>query len=505
MVRVVFSLAVCLAFSVSASAQERKGKLLLDTWDACYLQGTRCGHVHTYTQEYIQGESHILQTTIELRLKIRRFESEVIDLGMDVGTLENPQGKVLAVFMRQMLGKTKQVEIIGVVEGNQLKLTRDRSTPLPPAPWQDDVLGMHRQQTLFKDKNLKPGDKLRYPSFEPSVNLVVGTHVEAKELEEIELPGKPGKKRLLRVEIKPDRVEKVQLPTLVAWLSPEKEIVRQDVDMPGLGKIVQIRTTKQDALNVGTGASGVEIGFGQLVRLKQRILNPHQTLAGTYRIKINGDDDPVSTFAKDDRQQVRDLKNGWIELTVQADGGKGVETEEPGAEYRESSYFITSDDPLVKDLARRAIGLKKEPRARAILIERWVHDHMKGVDTEQMAPANHVARTLQGDCTEFAMLTAAMCRAADIPARTAVGLIYADVNNVPAFAFHMWTEVWVDGRWLPLDATLGQGSVGACHLKVVDQSWRNIRDLTPLFPVLRVLGRLQIEVVSVRSRERPKN
>src|ERR1035438_249253 len=81
---------------------------------------------------------------------------------------------------------------------------------------------------------------------------------------------------------------------------------------------------------------------------------------------------------------------------------------------------------------------------------------MKVTPDEALAPADHVARTLEGDCTEYSMLAAAMCRAVDVPSRTAIGLIYADVKGAPCFAFHMWTEVWIKGRWIPIDATLGK-------------------------------------------------
>ena len=66
------------------------------------------------------------------------------------------------------------------------------------------------------------------------------------------------------------------------------------------------------------------------------------------------------------------------------------------------------------------------------------------------------------------------------------------------FAFHMWTEVWIKGQWLMLDAVLGKGSVGAGHLKIADLSWQDIQTLAPLLPVLRVIGKVRIEVVEVK-------
>jgi hypothetical protein len=65
----------------------------------------------------------------------------------------------------------------------------------------------------------------------------------------------------------------------------------------------------------------------------------------------------------------------------------------------------------------------------------------------------------------------------------------------------MWTEVWVRGQWLAIDATLGQGSIGAAHIKISDSSWHDVQSLTPLIPVARVLGKLSIEVVSVNGRK----
>ena len=125
---------------------------------------------------------------------------------------------------------------------------------------------------------------------------------------------------------------------------------------------------------------------------------------------------------------------------------------------------------------------------------------MKVTSDEVLAPADHVARTLRGDCTEFAMLMAAMCRAEGIPSRTAIGLIYADVRTGPVFAFHMWTEVWIQGKWVPLDATLGKGQVGATHLKISDQSWHETYDQSPLLPIFRILGKLSIEVIRIDGR-----
>jgi transglutaminase-like putative cysteine protease len=154
---------------------------------------------------------------------------------------------------------------------------------------------------------------------------------------------------------------------------------------------------------------------------------------------------------------------------------------------------------LVQKHATAAVGIETDPWKKAQLIESWVLRNMKPINfSEAMSPASEVAHTLEGDCTEYAMLAAAMCRAVNVPSRTAIGLVYHLDRGRPMLSYHMWTEVWVNGSWLALDATLGAGSVGPAHLKITDHSWYETRSMTPLLPVMRVMmNKPKVEVVKV--------
>jgi transglutaminase-like putative cysteine protease len=171
-------------------------------------------------------------------------------------------------------------------------------------------------------------------------------------------------------------------------------------------------------------------------------------------------------------------------------------------EFLQSCYFIKSDDARVRDEAREAVGRETDPWRKAQRIERWVYHNVEHDDSVPFGPADKVAEDLKGDCRHKALLSAAMCRAAGVPSRTAVGLVYTfDRQRGPVMAFHMWTEVWVGSQWLAIDGTLGRGSVGADHIKIADSSWAEVRSLEPLLPVARVLGKLNIEVVRVNGEE----
>ena len=63
-------------------------------------------------------------------------------------------------------------------------------------------------------------------------------------------------------------------------------------------------------------------------------------------------------------------------------------------------------------LAREAVGKAQDPAEQALAIESFVHEALTQKDfSTAFATAAEVARSRSGDCTEHAVLTAALCRA----------------------------------------------------------------------------------------------
>ncbi len=146
-------------------------------------------------------------------------------------------------------------------------------------------------------------------------------------------------------------------------------------------------------------------------------------------------------------------------------------------------------------MADAAAGSTNDPRESAIAIGEHVFRWLDKTEADQgLATARQAAEGRKGDCTEHAMLTAAACRARDIPARVAIGLIYDDPSQ--SMVYHMWTEVWIDDVWLPIDATRPHEEFVAARLKLSDSNLASASDFGIVAPVLRVAGRLTIEVES---------
>jgi transglutaminase-like putative cysteine protease len=194
------------------------------------------------------------------------------------------------------------------------------------------------------------------------------------------------------------------------------------------------------------------------------------------------------------------LDERTAEITVRSLRPGAAGSEPPAAEKpptdddRQANNLVQSEDPRVVQLANEAAGDESDPTKVALALERHVGSSIRKVNfTQALATAADVARTGEGDCTEHAVLLAAMARAKGIPARVAIGLVY--VEGLQGFGYHMWNELFLNDRWVPMDATLAHGGIGAGHLKLSHSSLAGGDAYSSFLPVARVLGRLTIEAM----------
>jgi hypothetical protein len=506
--RWAWSLAIALLAPATLPAQQPvpapKGKLVQDVWETAYLDGYRVGYMHLTVEELTRADGKkVLRAARDLSFSVRRG-GDLARIKAVTGSDELADGTVLGVFMKQGLAENVVQEVRGQVVGNQLQVKAEGklNNSNKIMPWNPKAVGTLGELNILKARKPKPGDAFDYVTYEPTVNVIVTIRVKAEAYEEIVLGNQ--RVKLLRLSAVPDRFADMQLPGQVLWVDQDFEVRRSATAMPGMGYLLVDRSTKEDATRPLNPAQLPDLMERQSIKLGQRISWPHQRSHVVYRITLPADDTPSTAFAQDARQVVGNISGKTFDLTVTAIRQPPTVTPtaaaDPGKEFTESNYFITSDDPLVKRHAAAAVPAgMTDPWEKAKAIERWVHANMKAQNfSEAMAPGFEVARTLAGDCTEYSMLTAAMCRAAGVPSRTAIGLVYVE-GNQPLLGFHMWTEVYVRGQWVAIDATLGQGSVGPGHLKITDASWHDTRSMTPLLPIMRVMiGRPAVTVVEAK-------
>jgi transglutaminase-like putative cysteine protease len=126
----------------------------------------------------------------------------------------------------------------------------------------------------------------------------------------------------------------------------------------------------------------------------------------------------------------------------------------PTAEDRESSFWVDPDEPEIQAL-RPEVVAEAGPRPRARDLADFVAAYIVDKDLSRaFDPASVVARRRQGDCTEHAVLLAALCRLFGLPARVVTGfVVLTEGEGAPYAAGHAWVEVFEGGRWALADAT----------------------------------------------------
>lgn len=488
---------------------DQSGKVVQDTWEAAYyLDGSRAGNIHTEVRETETPEGPVYHHHVVMNLLVRRYGA-VVPMKMEQSTVESAEGKVLGLGMVQHLDQGSQV-LKGRVEGGEVVVSQgtvDKRLPFPA-----EAMGPVAQERLILEKSRQKGAAWKMTSYE--LSLQAPTVLEARSLgqEDTETPRAPSgdkpatvvKEALDKVEVVPRPVkignQEITLPSLEVWCK-EGKAVKSRVDMPGLGPITLVRCGREEAERPGKpGEIPPDLGARTLVFLDRPIAGIHGMREVAYLFQIQGEKDPSRAFSIDSRQVAGVEKDGGVVLTVKGGEGAYSPAPQPGKASLESNFYIDSADPAVTEFAAKAIGDEKDPWRKVLRVEALVHQRMNSTSSVGFARASQVARDLRGDCRQHAMLTAAACRACGVPARTALGLVYItdEPTGKPALGFHMWTEVWVNGSWRGIDATLGQGKVGPGHVKISDTNWTDPPSLAPLLPVLRVMGRLQAKVVDFR-------
>jgi transglutaminase-like putative cysteine protease len=153
-------------------------------------------------------------------------------------------------------------------------------------------------------------------------------------------------------------------------------------------------------------------------------------LAGVLGVQLPAGDAPLE-YVMDRYPQLRTADTrSWLEATFVID-------------YDEPDF-----EPLRKELEARGSKL-----SRAQLVE-YVDRLIAKDDTRDWDLASVVARRRVGDCSEHAVLTAALARMQGTPARVALGVaLVSQQQNHAAFG-HAWAELLEDGQWKVADAAL---------------------------------------------------
>jgi transglutaminase-like putative cysteine protease len=248
-----------------------------------------------------------------------------------------------------------------------------------------------------------------------------------------------------------------------------------------------------------------------LVKPDRPVASPFTRRTATYELRLieqaaDSLDEPVKLELPSVGYQ-RVVQHDDRSVRVRIDLDKPVPSgkDKPTDVHRRASALINSEDPKIVALVGKAMAghgkaLNDRQKAAALcqFVNQYINERSLAIG---FASASEVAETREGDCSEFAVLLAAMLRAAGLPSRTASGLIYAErfLGQKQVFGYHMWAQAWIGtqdrGRWVDFDATRNPQRFDATHITVSTSALADdflFNDAVKLAPLL---GRLTIRVL----------
>jgi hypothetical protein len=475
-----------------------------EIWEVQTMGGTRVGYDRVVVRHVTDGGRPIVRIDGLNHLKFRRASDEV-ELDAKYSTRETPQGRLLDFSLDMAQGAASMLAVTGRVANHELRLEVGGGGKKAAAaiPWSDDYGGLYALEESLAARPLEPGETRTLRAIIPGFNQLGTVELTARQREEVKWPSSAGSRPraaeepLLRIDMKISFAGGQQQEATV-WTDRSGEILARREQAMDLRSF---RVPKEVAL-AETGQAPFDLVLGLSVNLDRRLPGAHLTRRIRYRMHLDAGD-PSKVFPRSASQEVKRLDPHTAEVTVYAlrpdrPAPLPAAADPPGPSDLRPNSLIQSDDAKIVAVARQVAPGEKDPWRLAVALEKKAHDLITRPDyASAFASAAEVVRSGEGDCTEHSVLLAALARARGIPARVVVGLVYTEQTGSASLGYHMWNELYLGHRWIPMDATLGQGGIGAAHVELGHASLDGVSAFSSFLPVAQVAGQLRVEVLEV--------
>jgi hypothetical protein len=470
-----------------------------EQWYAVTLQGQKCGYMHSE----LKPVGKEVLTHVVMGMEVRRGEA-LLKIGTEQHYRESSDGRPLAFRHVVTLGK-EPVSFEGEINDGKLKLTRDQFGAKHESTYDIGTDVKFPWGTILEQRKhgLEPGTQFKVKTYDPGVRedgpfeMTVDVHGK----EPFTFPN--GTKRMLT---KITSTMQMQVPVAtVSWLDDEATPVVTDLSM-GMLKFRIIAATKEEALEGGTPP---ELFLNTFVTVDREIDPVAKTVK--LRLRLPSDDNGLSMpeLPQTTMQQVERVNDHEAIVTVRRIDWDAVRKVPPSTtapagmeEYLRSSPILDTNDKRIRRLAKKAVKGCKTPAEKADALRKRVTEYVddKGL-TVGFATASEVVRRRSGDCSEHSVLLAAMARAVGIPARGVSGMVQVPRGPLSAadattFGYHMWTQVYIGGRWIDIDAAMRQTDCDPTHVALVIMPLNDEGMANSAFSLLPLLGRLEIDIIA---------
>jgi hypothetical protein len=342
--------------------------------------------------------------------------------------------------------------------------------PLPPGVRFDSG------EPLLREGRPVPGESLEF----------VRLDVESASLERVVIEAAAdGSGQLIRRRYEGDDLRAVAR----LKLGPGREIV--EVVQPMFGfKVITRASDRETALKAHP-----PFRLMAAVLTKSPFRIPSAATAGHIRYRFGFEDGLAFPLPATPEQRVA-ATGETVTLDVCRGCGSALASDPASlARARAATAWLQSDHAKLRAIADPIARQSISDRRKMELLLARARPYLGKLDFAGHYSALETLERRRGDCTEAAVLLAALGRAAGIPTKVVNGLVYSreryhGASNV--FMPHSWTLAYVDGEWRSFDLALGDFDATHIALTIGDGDARSVAAASQLAGLLRWDGMVEV-------------
>lgn len=459
---------------------------------ALFMEGKKVGYA--IQNRAVAGNE--VTTSVELKITLSRMGVSV-SVQTKASTIETIAGKPLGFELEQALGMMV-TKTVGTVD-EQGKVTVKTGQQQTELDWPEGAVMSEGMRLLLLKHGLAEGTTYTAKFFDPSMMQVVDVEVKVGQKQKVDLLG-----RVVALTEVQSNISSAQIGSLISTEYYDDNLRLQKSVTPVMGMTVeQVACTKEFALGQNDVLEVVDKMF---MASPEPLSDVGSARSITYYLSPVTDEVDLK-IPSNDNQKVQRLNNGKVILTVKpVVVPTGVRfpykgNDSAALEALEPTRYVESNQKVIIDLARRAVGDTSDAAEAACRIESFVADYVTDKSLSVgYASAVEVADSRQGDCSEHAVLTAALCRAVGIPAQVVTGLAYVPQWRTfqNGFGGHAWVQVYLGDKWVGLDAAFKGADLGGYDAGHITLSVGN-GNPEDFLKLVNTMGQFKIDKVIVEK------
>lgn len=437
-----------------------------EEWWGVFHRGEKIGYATQTITPTAQGYLLRDQSVLHLNL-LGTVQPATTQLEMTAN-----QDWILEHFEFELNAKGIVFKARGAVKDNKLSLVVDsaghrsqQELTLTQAPYLLAAL-----KPYVVTQHLETGKKFYFSTFDPSTLSQQVTTLVIEGREAIHLGARTEPAIKLR--------QNFRGLSVVSWVDGQGRTLKEE-SPAGMSLV---RQSEQEAKNISSRALTLDIVGQASIRVARPITDPQSR--ADIELRLSGIE--LNNFSLDGQRQR--LQGERLQIRREEPSRLKPQhlpiNDRQLAAYLRPTPFLQSDHPSLKAVAGKILQGETDARRAALKLKDWVYREIAKEPTVSIPNALQVLATKKGDCNEHTVLFNALARAAGIPAKTVVGVVYLR----GAFYYHAWSEVWL-GDWISLDSVLNQFPADVTHVKFLEG------EIDRQIDILQLIGNLKIEVL----------